>query len=154
VDLHRQVGHLARHLGAEQLGGGRADAPVLAADVAGGGLPDQGAAGQDAGLLVGQHRLDELELADHGAALGGRGGVGDGLVERALGGADGEGGHVHPAARERGHRGPVAGVGVAADERRRGHPDVGKVHVRGPGALLAHLPVLRPDLHSRRVRGH
>jgi hypothetical protein len=154
VDLHREVGHLARHLGAEQLGGRRADAPVLAADVPRRRLPHQRPARQHAGLLVGQHRLDELEVADHGAALGGRGGVGDGLVERALGGADRQRRHVHPAARERGHRGPVAGVDVAADERRRRHPDVGEQHVRGPGALLAHLPVLRPDLDARGVGGH
>jgi acetyl-CoA synthetase len=32
---------------------------------------DEGPAGHDAGLLVGDHRLDELEVADRGSALGG-----------------------------------------------------------------------------------
>ena len=71
-------------------------------------LPYQRLAGEHAGLHVGQVRLDKLEVADGGTALGGGGGVRDRLVEGPAGGADRDRGDVHPAAGQRRHRGLVA----------------------------------------------
>src|SRR6185437_8608742 len=85
------------------------------------------------------------------AALGVLGGVGERLVESALGGADRERGDVDAAAGQRGHRGAVAGRFVAADERGGRHADLVERDARGPGALLAHLGVLRSHRDTGRV---
>ncbi len=154
MHLDREIGYLARHLGAEQLRRRRCDPAVLAADPHARGVADQRPPGKHAGLLVGEHRLHELEIPDRRAALGRGGGVGDGFVERALGGADGQRGDVHAAARQRDHRGPVADVLAAADQRVVGNADVVEADVGGPRALLAHLGVLGADLDAGGVGGH
>ena len=117
VDLHREIGYLADHFGAEQLGRRRGDPAVLTGHPEPRGVAHQRAPGQHAGLLIGDHRLHQLEIADRSAALRRGGGVGDGFVERALRGSDGQRGDVDAAARQRDHRGAVADVLAAADQR-------------------------------------
>ena len=76
----------------------RRDPPGGAAVVGGRGVADQGASRGDAGVLVGEHRLDELVLPDGDPALGAGRGVPDRLVQGALGAADRERGDVDAAA--------------------------------------------------------
>src|SRR5690606_6322165 len=61
VHLDGEIGRLTRHLGAEELRCRGRDTPVLATDVLAGGVADQGTAGEDTGLLIGEHGLHELE---------------------------------------------------------------------------------------------
>src|SRR6201993_200460 len=90
VNLDGEIGDLAGHFGAEHLRCRRRDPPVLVGDPQPGRLTDEGAAGHHPGLLVGEHRLHKLEVADWGAALRGGGGVRDGFVQCPLGGSDGQ----------------------------------------------------------------
>lgn len=55
-------------------------------------------------MLIGDHRLHQLVLADRGAALRVHRGVGDGFVECTLRGPHGEGGDVYATAGQRRHR--------------------------------------------------
>lgn len=116
MHLDGEVGCLARHLRAIQRDGGRGDATILSGHVQPGSLTDHGSTREDPGLLVGDHRLDQLEVADRRAALRDRHGVGDGLVEGALGAADGEPGDVDPAPRQGGHRRTVSDLAVTAHQ--------------------------------------
>jgi hypothetical protein len=154
VDLHGEIGYLADHFGAEQLGRRRRDSAVFVGDPESCGVADERPPGQYSGLLVGEHRLHQLEVPDRSAALRRSGGVRDGFVEGALGGPDREGGDVHAPARQRDHRGPVADVFTAADQCGVGDADVVEAHVRRPCALLAHLGVLGADGDARGVGGY
>src|ERR1700744_4163180 len=154
VHLHREIGYLAGHFGAEQLRRGRRDPAVGIGDPLPCGVADKGASGQHSGLLVGEDRLHQLKAADRRTALRSGGGVGHRFVERALGRTDSEGGDVDSAAGQRGHRRAVTDLVTAADQRAVFDPDIVKVDVGGPGALLPHLGVLGAHLDAVGIRGY
>ena len=131
MHLHREIGDLADHLGAEQLRHRRRDAPVGVVHPRPRRVAHQRPPGHDAGLLVGDHRLDQLEVPDRGAALRRGRGVGDGLVECALRLPDRQRRDVHPAAGQRGHRRAVAHLAVAAHEGLGPDADTGETDVGG-----------------------
>ncbi len=118
------------------------------------GVADQRPPCQHAGLLIGDHRLHQLEVPDRGAALRRGGGVRDGFVKGALRDSDCQRGDVHTAARQRDHRGAVANVLGAADQRAVWNADIAETDVSGPRALLTHLGVLYADLDAGRAGGH
>jgi hypothetical protein len=111
------------------------------------------APGERSGLLVGEHGLDQLEVAIRWppwvvvAAYATDSSRPAGLCRRRARRCD-------AAAGQRRHGRPVAGGLVAADERVGGNADLVEGDVGGPRALLAHLRVLRPDLNPGRVRGN
>ncbi len=70
MDLYREMGDVARHFGAEQLGRGRGDAPVLAGHPFGRRIANQLARPASTPvLLIGDHGLHQLKAADRPAAL-------------------------------------------------------------------------------------
>src|ERR1700760_4221751 len=87
LNLHREIGDLACHFGAEHLRRGRRDPAVLVVQPRPGGVTDQSTACHHPGLLVGEHRLHQLEVADRCATLRGGRRVRDGFVQRPLRGS-------------------------------------------------------------------
>jgi hypothetical protein len=77
VHLHPAAGNPAQHLAAEQLGRRRAESYVAAVVITRGGVEHRAASRPEFGIRPGEHRLNELALADGAAALLARGRVGD-----------------------------------------------------------------------------
>src|SRR5215218_1321982 len=103
VDLESLVGDPLRHLGGEELGLRRFEGEALLVLLRPGGLPGHQASGVDLGRHVGQVELDGLELGELLVELLALLGVGQGLLERALGDAHGLRGDADASAVQSGH---------------------------------------------------
>ncbi len=109
--------------------------------------------GLDRGGHVGQHEREALVLDDRlaeGLALAG---VGDGVVERALGEPGGDGGDAEPAGVEPGQR-DLEPLALLAEQPVGVDPDVVEAHGRGGAAGQAHLPLGRVGREALGVGGH
>src|SRR5208282_3286293 len=111
VDLDRAVGDPADGLAGEVLRRRRAEPPVGARVVLGGGVEHQGPGREVLGLGVREHGLDELVLADRAAALDAFLGVADALVDKPGRYAHADAGDRQPPVREAAHGGGVTGLG-------------------------------------------
>src|SRR3546814_7553929 len=90
MDLDRPVGDPAHHLGAEHLRARGLERHALARVVAPRDVAQHALGRIEIGLAVGEHRLDELIMADRFAELLAIGGIARRLVEDAPRLADGE----------------------------------------------------------------
>ncbi len=123
----------------EALGGGALEGEVLvAAFRGGGGLVGEGAGGLDLHGHVGEHELDALEVGDRLAELLAFLDVALGVVEGALGDAEGLGRDGDAGVVQGLHRGGEAGA-LGADHAVGGDADVVEVDLAGRGALDAEL---------------
>ncbi len=147
MDLDGEIGDPAHHLGAEQLHRRRRQPAIFSGqNIHCGGVTHHGPAGHHPGVLIGEHRLHELEFNDSGVppcVAVAR--VGTDSSSARWGRCDRECRDVHPAAGQGRQRRALPDVLAAPDERTVADPHVGEGHVGGQGALLAHLLVLRPD---------
>ena len=121
--------------------------------VAGRGVEHQRAGRHVLGLRVGQHGLYQLVVGDRVPPWAFPG-VGDGLVECTLRGTDARAAMISRPCARLTHRRGVAGRLGSADQGVGGHAHGVEVDLRGPGALLAHLGVLRADGEAGRAGGH
>ena len=141
VDLHRPVRDAAERLAGEVFGGGDVGGDPLAGVEARRHVLDHHPGGVGVGAAVGQHALDQLELADGLAELLALDRVADAFLHQALAHAAGQRGQVDAAAVEHLHGGLEAPSGDAADDAGGRRLHVVEDDVAGHGALLAHLLV-------------
>src|SRR6185437_8803866 len=105
-DLDGAVGDSADHLAGEVFAAGGDDAGVLASVALARRIEDHAPRGVGFGPAVGEHRLDQLELADRPAELAPLAGVADSLGDEPLGEPDADRRDVEAPAVEDPHRRP------------------------------------------------
>ncbi|MNS87604.1 hypothetical protein D3C72_1215520 [compost metagenome] len=160
MDLHGAVRHATHHFGTEHLRARsqHADLGVALAGrlgvVALRAVAHHRQARVQLGLAVGQHALNQLEVADGLAELLALLRIGHGVGNQPVRHAAGQRGDMQAATVEHLHRGLEAHARYAADDVGRGHAHVFQHHVAGLGAALTHLLVRLAERDPRRIGGH
>src|ERR1700679_1901547 len=149
-DLHRAVGDAPYRFGGEIFGAGRFHGDALARVALFRGIEHHAAGGIGFRLAIGEHALDQLEIADALAELLALARIGDAFADQPLGDADADAGDMQPPAVEHLHR-HLEAFAFRAEPQACRHARILEDHVADVGALLAHLPFRLADRHARRV---